>query len=159
MAFFPKNIFHTSNTYNFEGKSLGYWIEIFGYWIMVFGSIASYFYYFPLLVSYWYGNLYRLITIPIRHFPYWQNRYICHYRYRNCIGRTLCNAGCDPYQSILQIKKNTFSEFRWIIVLFKKNREIDLYHFHEFFFLLGQYLLVLPRILLLMVQQMNSMED
>ena len=97
MAFFPKNIFHISNTYNFEGKFLGYWIEIFGYWKIVFGSIASYFYYFPLSVSYRYGNLYRPIpiTIPIRHFPYWQNRYICRdryigrYRYRNCIGRTL----------------------------------------------------------------------
>ena len=97
MAFFPKNIFHISNTYNFEGKFLGYWIEIFGYWKIVFGSIASYFYYFPLSVSYRYGNLYRPIpiTIPIRHFPYRQNRYICRYRYigryryRNCIGRTL----------------------------------------------------------------------
>ena len=100
MAFFPKNIFHISNTYNFERKFLGYWIEIFGYWKIVFGSIASYFYYFPLSVSYRYGNLYRPIpiTIPIRHFPYRQNRYICRYRYigryryRNCIGRSLIPA-------------------------------------------------------------------
>ena len=92
-----KNIFHVSNTWNFEGNFLRYWIEIFGHWKIVFGSIASYFYYFPLSVSYRYGNLYRPIpiTIPIRHFPYRQNRYICRYRYigryryRNCIGRTL----------------------------------------------------------------------
>ena len=109
MAFFPKNIFHVSNTYNFEGKFLGYWIEIFGYWKIVFGSIASYFYYFPLSVSYRYGNLYRPIpiTIPIRHFPYRQNRYICRYRYigryryRNCIGRTLIEL--DRIESCLHI--------------------------------------------------------
>ena len=91
MAFFPKNIFHISNTYNFEGKFLGYWIEIFGHWKIVFCSIASYFYYFPLSVSNQYENLYRPIPIPIliRHFTYRQNRYICRYRYRNCIGRTL----------------------------------------------------------------------
>ena len=51
MAFFPKNIFHVSNTYNFEENFLGYCIEIFGDWKIVFGSIASYFYYFPLLVK------------------------------------------------------------------------------------------------------------
>ena len=92
MTFFPKNIFHIWNTYNFEGKFLGYWIEIFGYWKIVFGSIASYLYYFPLSVSYRYGNLYRPIpiTIPIRHFPYRQNRYIGRYRY--CIGRTLLSS-------------------------------------------------------------------
>ena len=75
----------------FEGNFLGYWIEIFGHWKIVFGSIASYLYYFPLSVSYWYGNLYQPIpiTIPIRHFPYRQNQYIGQYRYRNCIGRTL----------------------------------------------------------------------
>ena len=102
MAFFPKNIFHISNTYNFEGKFLGYWIEIFGYWKIVFGSIASYFYYFPLSVSYRYGNLYRPIpiTIPIRHFPYRQNRYIGRYRYRNCIGRTLLHVVQYCFQSV-----------------------------------------------------------
>ena len=54
---------------------------------ILFGSIASYSYHFPLSVSNWYGNLHQLIMIPIRHFTYRQNRYIC--RYRNCIGRTL----------------------------------------------------------------------
>ena len=113
MAFFPKNIFHISNTYNFEGKFLGYWIEIFGHWKIVFGSIASYFYYFPLSVSYRYGNLYRPIpiTIPIRHFPYRQNRYICRYRYigryryRNCIGRTLAYTVSSTYLYALLIKQ------------------------------------------------------
>ena len=52
MAFFPKNIFHLLNTYNFEGNFLGYWIEFFRHWKIVFGSIASYFYYFLLSVSY-----------------------------------------------------------------------------------------------------------
>ena len=100
MAFFPKNIFHISNTYNFEGKFLGYWIEIFEHWKNVFCSIASYFYYFPLSVSYRYGNLYLPIpiTIPIRHFTYRQNRNICRYRYigryryRNCISGTLADS-------------------------------------------------------------------
>ena len=41
-----------------------------GHFWNYFLSIASYYYYFSLSVSYWYGNLYRPIPIPIRHFPY-----------------------------------------------------------------------------------------
>ena len=85
MAFFPKNIFHVSNTYNFEGKFLGYWIEIFGHWKIVFSSIASYFYYFLLLVSYlWKSVLANTYNDTDKTFPlsangrYW---YIGRYSY------------------------------------------------------------------------------
>ena len=77
--------------YHFERKILGSWIAIWDISKIIFGSIVTYYYCFSISISYRYGNLYRLI--PIRHFPYRQNRYIGQYwyigRYRYFIGHTL----------------------------------------------------------------------
>ena len=62
-------------------------------------NILSILSFFTISVANRYRNLYRpiLITIPIRHFPYRQNRYIG--RYRNCIGRTLSRSDLDYIRS------------------------------------------------------------
>ena len=75
--------------YHFERKILGSWIAIWDISKVIFCSIATYYYCYSLSVTYRYGNLFWPIPIMIRHFPYWQNRYISWYGYRYCISRTL----------------------------------------------------------------------
>ena len=95
MAFSPKNMFHISNT-TLKGNYQDIELKFLDIEKIAFGSIASYFYYFPLSVSYRYGNLYRLIPImiPIRHFSYQQyqsaNQYwIIRLFYNQIIQRTI----------------------------------------------------------------------